>query len=89
MSIDAREMMTFLAAGYEKLADGMGQNLEKAARQLPADASEYDRGYLDGYCAGHVKTYRDLADDLRKVLREKPPSNFNWPRILIGFSWRF
>jgi hypothetical protein len=89
MRKDARDMMIFLAAGYEKLAGGMEANLQEVLHKLPQDASEYDRGYLDGYCAGHVKTYQAMAEDLRKVLHDNPPSIFNWPRISLGFTWRF
>jgi hypothetical protein len=48
MPRDAREMMAFLAAGYEKLADGMEGKSADVLGQLPENASEYDRGYLSG-----------------------------------------
>jgi hypothetical protein len=89
MRNDARKMMTFLAAGYEKLSAQMPGNLEVALRALPPDASESERSYLEGYCAGHIKAYLGMAEDLRKVLHDNPPSSFNWPRISLGLTWRF
>jgi len=81
--------MTFLADGYEKLAANMETNAQALAQRIPADATEYDRGLFAGYSEGQIKSYRDMAADLRKVLRDNPPSSFNWPRISISFGWRF
>ena len=89
MSKDVREIMTFLAAGCEKVATVMEMNAQAVASKLPLNATEYDRGYIAGYTEGRIKSYRDMAEDLRKVLRDNPSSNFNWPRISLGFSWRF
>ena len=89
MPNDARKMMIFLADGYEKLAGYCPGNLQASLQALPANASEEARAYLEGYCEGHRKAYLGMAEDLRKVLRDNPPSRFNWPRISLGFMWRF
>jgi hypothetical protein len=86
---DARQMMIFLAEGYERLASYCPGNLETALQALPLDATNEERTYLEGYVEGHRKAYIGMAEDLRKVLRENPPSRFNWPRISLGFTWRF
>ena len=89
MAKDAREMMLLLAAGYEKLAVGMEADAQAVARTLPASATEYDKGYFAGYTEGRVKELREMAHELHKVLRDNPPSRFSWPRISLGFTWRF
>jgi hypothetical protein len=89
MPNDARQMMAFLVDGYEKLAAHSYDNLQVAFQALPPNASEAERAYLEGYCEGHRKAYLGMAEDLRKVLRDNPPSRFNWPRISLGFTWRF
>jgi hypothetical protein len=91
MSLNAREVIELLVISCEKLADAAPGNLEIARQRLPTDTSEYDRAFLDGYCAGHVKAYQGIAEDLRKVLRDNPSSTVKWPRISIGvgFFWPF
>ena len=89
MRNDARQMMIFLVEGYEKLAGYCPGNLQAALQALPPTAGDEERAYLEGYCEGHRKAYLGMAEDLRKVLRDNHPSRFNWPRISLGFTWRF
>ncbi len=86
--MNAREALEMVAANCDKLAAGMPSNLEKTLRQRP-DATERERLFLEGYCEGHIKAYRSLAEDLRQALRENPGSGSSWPRIRIGvgFFW--
>jgi hypothetical protein len=86
--MNARDALEMVAAGCDKLAAEMPGNLEKVLRQQP-NAPEREKVFITGYCEGHIKSYRGLAEDLRKVLRENPGSGSTWPRIGIGigFLW--
>lgn len=86
--MNARDALEMVAANCDKLAAEMPNNLEKVLRQQPR-ATERERVYLEGYCEGHIKAYRGLAEDLRKVLRDNPGSGTSWPRLSIGigFFW--
>jgi hypothetical protein len=53
MANDAREMMIFLADGYEKLASYFPGDLQAALQALPPNASDEARAHLEGYCEGH------------------------------------
>jgi hypothetical protein len=89
MNNDARQVLVFLAEGYEKLARSMEANAEQISRGMPANSSEVELAHFAGYAQGQIKAYRDMAYDLRQVLRDNPPSRFNWPRIALGVTWRF
>jgi hypothetical protein len=57
----------------EELAQHMPNNLALAQERLPANASDHDRGFLEGYCAGQAKALTDMADDIRQMLSADPP----------------
>jgi hypothetical protein len=89
MAGDARKILTLLAEGCEKIATDLETAAPRLAATISSTVPEYDRGYFAGYTEGRIKTYRDMAADFRNVLRDNPPSRFNWPRISLGFTWRF
>jgi hypothetical protein len=85
MTRSARDALQLLAENCEKLADAMPGNLEETLRRVP-HASEREKLFLAGYCEGHIKAYRGIAEDLRKIVRESPSSTVVWPRIGIGIG---
>jgi hypothetical protein len=89
MSIDARNLATFLAGMCESQAKLFEEKGQEFARRLPPDASEYDNGFFDGYVNGKIESYTEMAQDLRKIAHEIPRSSFDWSRISLGFTWRF
>lgn len=89
--MNTRNILQLLANGCDDLADKMPANLTAALARMSADASDAQTAYMEGYCEGHIKAYRGLADDIRKLLRDNPSAGRGWPNVSFGFGfiWPF
>jgi len=89
--VNARDLLMLFAEQCEKLADAVPGDLETARRQIPTDITDYDKGFLEGYGAGHIKAYRGVADCVRTIVRDNPSALREWPRVSLGFGfiWPF
>jgi hypothetical protein len=73
MNAQTYNVLSRFAEECEALALQVPSAYEQVESQRTSVASDYDLGMFAGYAVGKASAYRDMADDIRELLRGNLP----------------